>query len=100
MRINISIDRVAEPDDKTKKIESQILKSLIATEFPVGILHSHPSERNLHFSGTIEDFIKAIGIKKEFLESSQTVESKKEKNKKLMPIYEKSKEIDHEEKTL
>lgn len=93
MKINITINRVAEPDDKTKQIEKEILQSLIATEFPVGVLHSHPSERSLHFSGTVEDFVKAIEIKKDFLASGKTAEDKREMNTKLRPIYEKSKEI-------
>ena len=90
MKINITINRVASPDDKTKKAESEILKSLIATDFPVGILHSHPSERNLHFCGTVEDFVRAIEIKKDF---TAGIFDKKEMNEKLRPIYEKSKEI-------
>ena len=92
MRINISIDRVAEPDDKTKKTEKAILQLLKATDFPVGVLHSHPSERNLHFSGTIADFVAAIEIKKEFLAGGQAPGGKKAMNEKLRPIYEKSKE--------
>ncbi len=93
MKINITIDRVAEPDDKTKKLEKEILKSLIATELPVGVLHSHPSERDLHFCGTVEDFVKAVEIKKDFLVSGKSQDDKHAMNEKLRPIYEKSKEV-------
>ncbi len=92
MIINISIHRVNEPDDKTKKAEKTILQSLIATEFPVGLLWSSPSERNLHFSGPMEDFVKAVDIKKDFLASDKTSADKKKMNEKLRPILEKSKE--------
>ncbi len=92
LRIDIKIDRVNEPDDKTKKAEKVVLQSLIATEFPVGVLHSHPSERDLHFSGTVEDFVEALEIKKEFLASGQTAEDKHRMNEELKPILERSKE--------
>ena len=92
MRIDIKIDRVNTPDDKTKKAEKVVLQSLIATEFPVGTLHSHPSERDLHFSGTVEDFVKAMDIKKEFLATGQSSEDKHRMNEELKPILEKSKE--------
>jgi len=93
LRIDIKIDRVNEPDDKTKKAEKVTLQSLIATGFPVGVLHSHPSERDLHFSGTVEDFVEAMDIKKDFLATGQTAEDKHKMILKLRPIYEKSIEV-------
>ena len=93
MKIDIIIDRDATPDDKTKKTEKQIHQLLAITEFPVGIMHSHPSERDLHFSGTVHDFITAIEIKKRFLESGKSQADKQAMNKALAPIYEKSKAL-------
>lgn len=95
MKINITIVRSQETagSEEAKKAQ-QILKSLIATEFPVGVLHTHDADttRTLHFSGTVEDFVKAIAIKKEFLSGSQASDDKHDMTEKLRPIYEKSKE--------
>lgn len=95
MRIDIVIKRAQmTAGSKEYKKAQQILKSLIATEFPVGILHGHDSEstNDLHFSGTVEDFVAAMEIKEEFLASSQAKEDKSAMIAKLTPIYQKSKE--------
>lgn len=97
MKINIVIDRgqAYGQDSKEGKEAKEIFKSLIATEFPVGLMHAKPlcEPHILFFSGTVTDFVTAIGIKKQFLASGKTAQDKQAMNAKLRPIYEKSKEI-------
>lgn len=94
MKINIEIERGEEygQDNEAGKKLKAIFKKLIDTAFPVGIMHSVPGEKqnNLHFVGTIEDFINAIDIKDTWVKGGRVIEGKKIKNAKLQPIYEKS----------
>ena len=95
MKITIEIDRGKhQPNTKEAKEAKRIFQSLIATEFPVGILFTKPSDepQKLSFSGTITDFVKAVVIKKQYLASEQTSQDRKEMVEKLKPIYEKAKE--------
>lgn len=96
MKLTITIERsqMTTGSEEAKKAQ-QILKSLIVTEFPVGVLYGYDSDttNDLHFSGTVTDFVRAIAIKKEFLASGQTKEDKTVMIDKLRPIYQKSKEM-------
>lgn len=89
--VNIIIERNEAPGQKEKEVEKQQMQSLSTTEFPMGVMLTKPSDkgRNLSFSGTVEDFTKAVKIKKDFLAGEQTPESKKAMNAKLKPIYDK-----------
>lgn len=89
--VNVIIERNEAPGEEEKKIEKQQMKSLIATEFPMGIMLTKPMDkgRNLSFSGTLTDFTKAMKIKKEYLAGERTIADKKRMNEKLKPIYEK-----------
>lgn len=94
MEIKIEIDRgeaYRQDNEEGKKLKA-IFKKLIDTAFPVGIMHSKQGERQdiLHYTGSVEDFIKAINIKDEWVKGGRTIEGKKRKNAKLQPIFEKS----------
>ncbi len=95
MKIEIKIDRgeAYGQDNATGKKLKAVFKNLIDTAFPVGIMHGKPGERIdiLHYDGPVEDFIKAVNIKDEWVKGGRTIEGKKTKNAKLQPIYEKSK---------
>ncbi len=91
MRIEIIIDRGTDYSQDTKegKIAKGQFKDLKATEFPMGIMLTRPEDdvRMLSFSGTVEDFTKAIGIQKEFMAG---IIDNTEKIVKLAPINEKT----------
>jgi hypothetical protein len=88
MKLTIKIDRPQEIGEEEKKKEKEILKSLAATEFPLGIMKTPDEDptRNLLFSGTVEDFVKAAIIKRVFLASDKSIESKKQMTAKLTEI--------------
>ena len=94
MNITIRIERSEEEyGSEEHKRQTQTIKSLAATGFPLGIMSTRSLDRppSISFSGTITDFLKAIAIKAKFLASEQTTEDKKKMAEELRPIYEKSK---------
>ena len=95
MKIRIEIERGSYAKGSAdEKKANRSLKALIATEFPVGLLCTKDGDTSGHqsFEGTIEDFEKAVKIKKDFLDSDQTADDTHKMNAKLMPIYHKHKD--------
>jgi hypothetical protein len=95
MKISITLERgkLTPMDTEEFKERKKKMQQLSATEFPVGLLCTKDGDTSgkATFVGTVDDFTKAVKIKKEFLETEQTAQDKKKMNAKLMPIYKKHK---------